>query len=87
MYLACVRRGFGFDRFEIYWMPFREQLPAIRVPLREFDADVVLDIQNLVDIAYQEGRYDDIDYTQPLISPLSAEDANWVRQLLGVAGK
>jgi hypothetical protein len=81
-YLACVRRGFGFDRFEIYRLPLHERLSAIRVPLRAQDDDVALDIQNLVDLAYDEGRYDDIDYAQPPLPPLSQEDAIWAKQVV-----
>lgn len=82
-YLACVRRGFGFERFEIYRMPLRERLPAIRIPLRERDPDIVLNIQALVNQAYEEGRYDDIDYQQPCVPPLNDEDAKWAAELIG----
>lgn len=81
-YLACVRRGFGANQFEVYRMLLRERLPAIRVPLREQDEDIVLDIQILVDLAYEEGRYDDIDYAQPPVPALSVDDAEWAKQLL-----
>jgi hypothetical protein len=86
-YLTCVRRGFGFGRFEIYRMPLRERLPAIRVPLRAKDADIALDVQALVDLAYQEGRYDDIDYGQPAVPPLAEEDEKWAESLLKSAAK
>lgn len=81
-YLACVLRGFGSSRFEIYRMPLRERLPGIRIPLRAEDSDAALDIQSLVDTAYSEGRYDDIDYTRPCVPPLDPEDARWARELV-----
>jgi hypothetical protein len=81
-YLTCVRRGFGFGRFEIYRMPLRERLPAIRVPLRPKDPDIALDLQALVDQAYEEGRYDDIDYSQSPVPPLGDEDAKWAQEQL-----
>jgi hypothetical protein len=81
-YLACVRRGFGADRFEIYRMPLRERLPAIRIPLRQSDPDAALDIQRLIDQAYLDGRYDDIEYRKPCNPPLDPEDAAWADQLL-----
>jgi hypothetical protein len=81
-YLACVRRGFGANRFEVYRMPLRERLPAIRIPLRNTDPDVVLDIQDLVDKAYEEGRYDDIDYSVAAKPPLAAEDAEWAAKVV-----
>ena len=86
-YLTCVRRGFGFDRFEIYRMSLRERLPAIRVPLRPKDADIALDVQALVDQAYEEGRYDDIDYAQAPVPPLGEEDAKWAAEILRAAAK
>src|SRR5207245_471408 len=76
-YLACIYRGFGADQFELYPMPLRARLPAIRIPLRDGDPDVVMDLQPLVDRAYEEGRYDDIDYRQPCEPPLEADDATW----------
>lgn len=86
-YLACVYRGFGADQYEFYRMPLREKLPAIRIPLRKTDPDIVLDIQPLVDRAYQEGAYDDIDYRRPCKPPLPAEDESWAAELLEAAGK
>jgi len=86
-YLTCVRRGFGHDRFEIYRMPLRERLPAIRIPLRPKDADVALDIQALADRAYEEGRYDDIDYQRPCIPPLESDDAAWAAEVVKAAAK
>lgn len=86
-YLACAFRGFGRHRYEIYRMPLRERLPGIRIPLRRGDRDVALDIQSLVDRAYEEGRYDDIDYAHRCIPPLTNEDAEWADQLLKAAGK
>jgi len=82
MYHASVFRASRPDRLEYYEMPLRQRLPMIRIPLRRKDADVGLDIQELVDLAYRRGRYDDIDYAQPLDPPLPAEDARWVEGLL-----
>jgi hypothetical protein len=79
-YLACVRRGLGGAQFEVYRLPLRERLPAIRIPLRPTDPDAVLDIQRLVDTAYNEGRYDDIDYTRPPTPPLEPDDAAWAAE-------
>ena len=81
-YAACVHRGYARDRFEYYGIPLREPLPAIRIPLRKSDADVVLNIQALVDRAYADGAYDDLDYSKPPIPPLDSEDAGWAEGLL-----
>ena len=72
---------------EIYRVPLREPLPAIRVPLRETDADVGLDLQALITQVYRHGRYDDIDYTVPPVPPLAPDDETWADELLREAGK
>lgn len=86
-YLAWAFRGFGVDQYEFYRLPLRERLPALRIPLRKDDPDAALDIQPLVEQAYDEGRYDDIDYRKPLDPPLQPEDATWADELLKAAGK
>jgi Protein of unknown function (DUF4058) len=85
-YKVCVHRG-GKAKAEIYRVPLRERLPAIRVPLRATDADVPLDLQALTARVYRHGRYDDIDYTVPPVPPLDADDAAWADALLRSAGK
>jgi hypothetical protein len=86
-YLVCVYRGFGFDRYELYPIHLWDRLPAFRIPLRRDDPDIVLDLQPLVDSAYRDGRYDDIDYGRPCIPPLQQEEASWTEKLLKEAGK
>jgi hypothetical protein len=86
-YLTCVRRGMGADQFEVYRMPLREKLPGIRIPLREADPDAAVDLQRLVDQAYDEGRYDDIDYRVAAAPELVGEDGAWADGVLRGAGK
>lgn len=88
-YLACTYRAKRHDgtvaggEFELYGLPLRERLPAIRIPLRERDPDAVLDLQSLVDRAYEAGAYGrGIDYTQPCVPPLTGEDERWAAELL-----
>jgi hypothetical protein len=82
LYHVSVRRGARPDALEYYPMPLRERLPAIKVPLRPTDADVALDVQALVDLAYERGRYDDIDYGELLDPPLAVDDAAWTHGVL-----
>lgn len=86
-YRVCVSRGWKSGAAELYRVPLRERLPAIRVPLRESDPDVLLDLQALIEAAYADGRYDDIDYSQDPDPPLSPDDAAWADQLLRQQGK
>lgn len=86
-YLACVYRGFATRRYEIYPLPLRERLPAIRIPLRDEDPDATLDLQALVDRAYVEGRYDDLDYSAACDPPLTEDDARWAAELVSHVGR
>jgi hypothetical protein len=87
-YAACVMRGYLPDlHFELYPMPLRQPLRPVRIPLLEGDADVVLDLQPLIEQAYRNGRYDRTDYTQPCIPPLQSRDVDWAADLLRTAGK
>lgn len=82
-YHVCVRRASAPSLLDYYAIPLRERLPAIRVPLRPSDSDVPLDLQALVDTAYEKGRYSDtIDYSKPPIPSLQAADAEWARGLI-----
>jgi hypothetical protein len=82
-YQVCVRRGWETDQCEMYPVPLRSPLPAIRIPLRETEEDVRLDLQALVQQAYRKGRYAlTIDYSVPPEPPLTGDDAKWARTLL-----
>ena len=67
-------------------MPLRERLPAVRIPLRQSDDDVPLELQPLIERAYDYGAYDDIDYHRDPEPPLGPEDAAWADQLLRSKG-
>jgi hypothetical protein len=73
---------------DVYDVPLRKRLPVIRVPLREADATVPLDLQALIDDCYRNGDYDeDIDYQVDPEPPLDSEDARWADALLRKAGR
>jgi hypothetical protein len=84
--LVCVRCAWSERARELYVLPFRQRLPSIPIPLRQADAPVLLDLQALLDQCYRNGRYDDIDYSQPPSPPLPPEDAGWAEALLKGAG-
>jgi hypothetical protein len=87
-YAACVRRGWKPFEIEYYRIPLRERLPAIRIPLRQHDRDVALDLQAVLDRCYEEGRYsDDIDYREEPEPPLGLDDARWAETLLREQGR
>ena len=89
-YMVSVWRAYTakFGRREGYGLPLRERLPGVRIPLRNGDPDVVLDLQSLVDLAYEAGAYGrSLDYARPLDVPLSPDDAEWAYGLLRAAGR
>ena len=63
-------------------MPLQEPLPNIAIPLRSTDADIVLQLQPLLDECYRRGRYGSLDYTRPLNPSLDTDDQAWTDQLL-----
>ena len=85
-YRACIWRSWRPTRYEIFPFPLQMCLPAIRIPLRESDEDVMLDLQAMIDQAYRNGRYDSIDYRRPPEPPLDAADATWADELLRSKG-
>ncbi len=86
-YAACVRRGWKPLQFEYYRLPLRERLPAFRIPLRQNDDDVPLDLQAVIDQCYESALYDDIDYREDPDPPLRGDDAQWADALLREQGR
>jgi hypothetical protein len=84
-YLVCVRRATNRGKAEVYPIPLSGPLPAIKIPLRPSDADVVLALQPLIDRCSEcfEG---DLDYTKPPVPPLTGPDAEWADHLLREKG-
>jgi hypothetical protein len=86
-YQVCALRGERPEIAEVYAVALRERIPAVRVPLRATDPDVPLDIQSLVDHAYENGDYDlTIRYAEDPEPPLGPEDAAWADELLRSKG-
>lgn len=81
-YGVCVFRVARPSEREVYPIRLRERLPVIQVPLRPSDADIVLDLQPLIDQCHERGRYHLLNYRQDLDPPLPPEDAAWVEQRL-----
>jgi hypothetical protein len=82
-YQVWVRRGWQPLSVEIYRASLREPLPTIKIPLRQSDSDVLLDLQALIEQAYRNGSYEeDIDYHEDPEPPLGKSDARWAHALL-----
>jgi len=81
-YGVCVFRAARPVEHEVYPIRLRDRLPAIRVPLRPADADVVVDLQALIDQCHERGRYHLLHYRLDLDPPLPPDEAAWVDQVL-----
>jgi hypothetical protein len=68
---------------ELLAYPFslRQCLPKVRVPLRQNDPEVVLDLQLVLQRVYQDGPFESIDYSKPSEPPLSEADAAWAAEM------
>ena len=82
-YRICVWRAGDLGCYDVYRVPLLLRLPSIDVPLRSADANVVLDLQPLVNRCYEMGSYD-LDYRTDPEPMLDAEDATladeWLRE-------
>jgi hypothetical protein len=63
---------------------FREPLPTIPIPLRAPEKDVILDLQAMLNRAYDAGGYEDYIYSSEPEPPLSEAEAAWAREMLDV---
>ena len=60
-----------------------QRLPVISIPLKPEDADATLDLQDVLNTAYDRAGYDlDLDYTREPVPPLPPEWAEWSDKLL-----
>jgi len=85
-YRISVVRAHRQHLAEVYRVSLRNPLPAIRIPLRRGDDDVMLALQPLIAATYVNGGYADLDYKQDPHPPLAGPDAEWVEQLLREKG-
>ncbi|MFQ5734466.1 MAG: DUF4058 family protein [Planctomycetaceae bacterium] len=82
-YRVCVRRGWNPKNVEVYAVPLRARLPAVPVPLRNREESVPLDLQAILNQAYENGDYEmTVDYKTSPDPPLIPDDANWADELL-----
>jgi hypothetical protein len=80
---VCITRGWDVTRSQVHAITLEEKLPTIHVPLRQTDNDVTLDLQSLMDLAYENGAYGyDVDYSRDPVPPLSEGDSRWAREWL-----
>jgi hypothetical protein len=87
-YYALVSRRNRRPRAELYRWTLRQPMPEIFIPLAKGDPDVPLDLQAAFTNVYRRTRYDlSIDYDAPLAPPPVDDQQEWLRELLGQAGR
>jgi hypothetical protein len=85
-YVHVSRTG---DRPKGYVWPIllTQRLPVIFIPLKPEDPDAELDLQAVLNTAYDRAAYDlVVDYTRQPVPPLTDETAAWATELLRAKG-
>jgi hypothetical protein len=81
---TIVARGTRLPLAELYRWTVRDPLPRVPIPLREPDADILIDLAGLVNRVYDMGRYARTlrHQTQlPETMSLTTDDRAWVESL------
>jgi len=77
----------GKRRFDLYALPLRKRLPNLPIPLRIGEEPVILNLQSVFELCYENGSYEQtVDYSRQPVPPLSATDAAWAGELLKARG-
>ena len=83
-YMALVHRAWkrgGSTSFQVFPIFLAEQLPCIPVPLRENQAEVLLDMQFVFNRVYDRGPYrrGAVDYARPPSVSLDNDRMDWAK--------
>ncbi len=82
---ATIRRG-RLQRFATAWR-LSDRLPAFGIPLDPKVAPAMIDLQPMMDAAYEQGRYAmPAEYHLPPDPPLTAEQQAWADGILKAKG-
>ncbi len=86
-YIVHVSRKDGRPKGLVWPILLTQRLPVISIPLSPGDADAGLDLQLVLDSAYDRAAYDlEIDYRVAPNPPLKNETALWADALLRAKG-
>jgi hypothetical protein len=81
-YYALVSRYEDRPNIGFWPIALRERLPVVRVPLAAPDPDAHLDLQAVLDRAYDAAGFGTYIYSETPEPPLSADDADWAATFL-----
>jgi Protein of unknown function (DUF4058) len=84
-YVAQVWRWTGRNHRRWVWpMRVPERLKTVPVPVRKGDEDAALELQRVLDTAYERAGYDlTVDYQAEPVPPLQGGAAAWAREVIG----
>jgi hypothetical protein len=86
-YFVHVSRADRRPKGHLWPILMTEHLPVIKVPLKAKGEDVILDLQRVLDTAYDRGAYNrDIDYRKGPAVRLPKKYAAWARKLVRSKG-
>ncbi|MEM7134894.1 MAG: DUF4058 family protein [Chloroflexota bacterium] len=78
-YVVTVSRSHRRKSLEAYAFSVKERFPRCRIPLRQADPDVVLDLPAVFTRCYEVGGYDLlVDYTRNPTTTLGDEENKWL---------
>jgi hypothetical protein len=81
-YYALVSRAERRPRAGVWPVRLRERLPVVPVPLRAGDADLRLDLQEVLHRIHDAAGYAKFIYDSEPAPPLAADEQAWARQFL-----
>jgi hypothetical protein len=85
--ISVYRASIGWPEWEVYPVDLRQRLPNFCIPLRRGDADVLLDLQSILDQCYRNGGYHlGINYRQPPDPDVPESERPWLDELLRAKG-
>lgn len=87
-YCAIVSRSQRRPRADVYAWNIADPLPALPVPLKTGEPDVLLDLQAVFTTIYDRARYDlSLDYAEALDPPLDDSTRQWLQQRIAEGAK
>jgi hypothetical protein len=86
-YYVLLSRAEERPRVKVWPIQLSDSLPIVPVPLRQPDADVMLDLTSAVTAVYERGAYDlQLDYrNEPPPPALNASERAWLHERLRLA--
>jgi hypothetical protein len=81
-YYVLVKRDIEWPRIGLWPLSLRERLPEIPIPLAPPDSDVRIELQDILNQAYDLARYGSYIYVGSPQPPLNSTDAQWANHIL-----